>query len=200
MFTITSQGRGATWTRQQLKTLALRLEASHRLSTSDVSFPSASSANDIVQVNERYKGILEIRSVGDRGLGLVSQKSFDTGDHIMSARAVSVSDERHSHTIQKDWNKHVVMDLPAILINHSCNANVGIQDNDEAYDFYAIRSISCGEELTWDYETSEYEIFGNFSCQCGSPLCRGSSVLGYKTNEATIKKQYGEYYANYLKK
>ena len=42
------------------------------------------------------------------------------------------------------------MDLPARFINHSCEANVGITDNNlGAFDFYAIMSIRQGEELTW---------------------------------------------------
>ena len=42
------------------------------------------------------------------------------------------------------------MDLPARFINHSCEANVGIVDNDVgAFDFLSIKPIFTGEELTW---------------------------------------------------
>ena len=59
---------------------------------------------------------------------------------------------RNSHSIQKDWNKHIKMDIPAILINHSCAANVGIVDNDaSSYDFISLTHINKGVELTWDY-------------------------------------------------
>jgi hypothetical protein len=49
------------------------------------------------------------------------------------------------------------MDMPATLINHSCEANAGILDNEYgAYNFYAIKKIKTGDELTWDYGCAEY--------------------------------------------
>lgn len=84
-------------------------------------------------------------------------------------------------------------------MNHSCDGNMGIQDNDTgAYDLYALREIKEGEELLVDYESFEYEIKGFDHCMCGSEKCRGS-VGGFKENGAAIKEQYGNYYANYLK-
>ena len=51
------------------------------------------------------------------------------------------------------------MDLPAVMINHSCDANVGIKDNElGAYDFIAIKHIKDNEELTWDYGCAEYSV------------------------------------------
>jgi hypothetical protein len=44
------------------------------------------------------------------------------------------------------------MDLPARFINHSCEANVGIRDNDlgaGAFDFLALKPVLRDEELTW---------------------------------------------------
>eukprot|EP00934_Nitzschia_sp_Nitz4_P005570 Nitzschia sp. Nitz4//scaffold205_size38804//21464//22485//NITZ4_007645-RA/size38804-snap-gene-0.8-mRNA-1//1//CDS//3329541516//5560//frame0 len=151
-------------------------------SFSGINYQADGHKDDITNCNKEYEGILQIQNMGSRGLGLVSQRKFEAGDLVMSAKALSVADKPDSHSVQKDWNKHVTMDLPAILINHSCTANVGIKDNDEVFDFFAIKTIENGEELTWDYEASEYEISGTFPCECGSPACRGSSVLGYKTN------------------
>ena len=51
------------------------------------------------------------------------------------------------------------MDLKAILVDHSCDANSGVTDNEAgAYDFVALRRIDVGEELFWDYECAEYEV------------------------------------------
>jgi hypothetical protein len=42
------------------------------------------------------------------------------------------------------------MDLPARFINHSCEANVGIKDNNlGAFDFISLVQVSRGDELTW---------------------------------------------------
>jgi hypothetical protein len=106
---------------------------------------------------------------------------------------------RGSHTIQTGWNQHVVMDLPAILVNHCCQANVGIRTNNVgAYDFIALRDIKKGQEVLWDYETSEYYLYGQFLCSCGAPNCRGT-VKGFHAHGQTVTDLYGkDYIAPYL--
>ena len=69
---------------------------------------------------------------------------------------------------------HVRIDLPARFINHSCDANCGVMDNEfGAYDFIARRTIVEGEELSFNYETSEYVISAFETCMCGAENCRG---------------------------
>ena len=53
---------------------------------------------------------------------------------------------------------------------------------------------SCGtalKELTFDYETTEYEVGAFSKCLCGSWNCRGK-VCGFKYNGDTIRKKYDE--------
>jgi len=118
----------------------------------------------------------------------------------MSSKPALITDAKDSHTVQIDWDRHVLMKPPAVLINHSCNANTGIQNNSESgsYDFFALIPIEKGEELTWDYEASEWDLSTPFSCNCGSPNCRGK-IRGFKYHGDIIREQYGEYYADYLK-
>jgi uncharacterized protein len=56
----------------------------------------------------------------------------------------------------------------AEFFNHSCEANVGIRGQ---IILVARRAISAGEELTFDYDTTEVSA-EPFACRCGSPLCR----------------------------
>ena len=99
-------------------------------------------------------------------------------------------------------DKHCVMKLPGILINHSCDANTGIKDNDEGvFDFYAVVPIKAGEQLTWDYGGAEFEtlttndIFAN--CLCGSQRCRKDKIA-FKVAHEQITSLYGDYIAGYL--
>ncbi len=55
------------------------------------------------------------------------------------------------------------------LLNHSCEPNVGVQGQ---IVLVARRDIAAGEELTFDYDTTEIEQLA-FDCQCGTPSCRG---------------------------
>ena len=155
--------------------------------------------DEIDDANKRYENILEVIETPNCGWGLRARKTFFKDEKVMSAKALAVV-PRNSHSLQKDWDKHILVDLPTRFINHSCEANVGIKDNSEgAYDFFALEEIEEGEELFWDYEQAEYESLGGFqSCMCGVPKCRGL-MKGFKDSGDTIKEQYGSYYANYLK-
>mmetsp|Transcript_1800 Transcript_1800/g.3201 ORF Transcript_1800/g.3201 Transcript_1800/m.3201 type:complete len:225 (-) Transcript_1800:430-1104(-) len=152
---------------------------------------------EIDDANERYRGILKINGT-PLGYGLEASRSFREGDKVMSSKALEVT-PIGSHTVQTGWNRHVLIDLPARFVNHSCDANLGIKDNiGGAYDFFALKQIDEGSELLWDYETSEYEIGSFETCLCGSQRCRGS-LGGFKKHGDQIKNLYGEHVADYLK-
>lgn len=56
-------------------------------------------------------------------------------------------------------------------INHSCAPNAFMRRTGNRAEFYALRAIRKGEEVTVDYEDSHHE--GRLRCRCGSPHCRG---------------------------
>lgn len=58
---------------------------------------------------------------------------------------------------------------PEKYMNHSCDPNT-YWANDET--MIARRDIAAGEELTYDYATTEITIPFEMTCRCGSPLCR----------------------------
>ncbi len=57
------------------------------------------------------------------------------------------------------------------FINHSCEPNTFMRRTKDRAEFYALRDIAKGEELTVDYEESHHE--GRLACRCGAPRCRG---------------------------
>ena len=143
---------------------------------------SAALRKEIQDANERYAGRIAICKVNDDvGWGLKVMKDFRRGDVVIQAKALETLPKPHSHTVQIDFNRHVMMDLPARFVNHRCNsANLGVQDNDlGAFDFIALRDISQNEELTWDYEDAEYDMDTPFECACGDVNCR-KLVRGWK--------------------
>lgn len=63
-------------------------------------------------------------------------------------------------------------DGPLRYINHSCAPNAVLRIRQGRAEFYAMRDIELGEELTADYGESHHE--GRLRCGCGAPNCRGS--------------------------
>ena len=58
----------------------------------------------------------------------------------------------------------------ARFINHSCEPNCMVDDN---LDVVTIKPVKKGEELTFDYATSQKSFPFRFNCRCGSLDCRG---------------------------
>ena len=125
----------------------------------------------------------------ERGWGVYARRDFTKGETVIRSRALQIHPTSGTHTIQTGWNTHVTMDLPAILLNHSCSPNLSIQvNNDGAYDFVAILPIQANEEVHFDYETCEYDF--KMKCLCGSNNCKGE-LKGYKYHGPSILQAHG---------
>lgn len=57
-------------------------------------------------------------------------------------------------------------------VNHSCAPNTYMRIAHRRVEFYALRDIRPGEEITCDYVESHHE--GRLRCRCGAPRCRGA--------------------------
>lgn len=168
---------------------------------SSVAIPNAMDIEQeqIKQANESYQGIVEVSVSRDRGWGIYASRNLLKSERLIKITPLSISDSPNQHSIQIDWDKHINVDIPARFVNHSCNeANVGIKILDESADFYALRDIPEGDELLWDYETSEYHVSESFPCNCGSSTCRGQ-IRGFRFHGSQVLAAYGpEFIAPYL--
>ena len=61
---------------------------------------------------------------------------------------------------------------PMRFTNHSCQANARLCIRQGRVEFYAVRDIARGEEITVDYGESHHD--GQLRCRCGAPGCRGN--------------------------
>lgn len=61
---------------------------------------------------------------------------------------------------------------PMRFTNHSCAPNGRLCIRQGRVEFYALRDIAPGEEVTVDYGETHHE--GRLPCRCGAPGCRGA--------------------------
>ncbi|MGH3851362.1 MAG: SET domain-containing protein-lysine N-methyltransferase [Pseudonocardiaceae bacterium] len=116
---------------------------------------------------------------GHKGHAVIALRRFHLGELVLIGRAVSVLPERTTHSFQKDWDAHVELDAPTRFMNHSCQPNTGVVDNSQdGYDFVALQETQPGDELTWDYETTEYVSIAVPRCLCATENCR-TRIHGY---------------------
>ncbi len=60
---------------------------------------------------------------------------------------------------------------PMRYTNHSCDPNARLDIRNGRVEFYALRDIARGEEITVNYGETHHE--GRLRCRCGAPNCAG---------------------------
>lgn len=142
----------------------------------------------------------DVRIANDpqKGLAVVATRQFPSGHVIVIGRPTRVVPCRTTRSFQIGWEAHVDLDEPARHINHSCDPNTGIRDNDYGgFNFIALRDIVRNEEITWDYETSEYLSIAVPHCLCKTANCR-KVIRGFRQRRTDPHWQ-PTHVANYLR-
>ena len=111
-----------------------------------------------------------------RGLAKATLPQFSplTRDTLIETHGVSelIPDP----TGQTAGTENYMLEVPGMLMNHSCNPNAVCVDDDD----YATRDIKKGEELTCDYALYVYYENQPYpECKCGSSNCRGK-MTGFR--------------------
>ena len=85
-------------------------------------------------------------------------------------------------SIQVSHNTHIEVGSVGSKINHSCSPNSKVRTsyNDKTNEgliaFFSIKSINAGEEITFDYATTETDLTPELAskhCLCNTKNCRG---------------------------
>jgi hypothetical protein len=123
--------------------------------------------------------VIEVRN-NDGFKGIFSKEAISQ-DSIIFRLKGSISKTPTKYTIQLANNQH--LSFPAIrkpeddldycwqYLNHCCEPN-GYMNTTERT-FRALRDIAAGEEITFNYLTTESEMAVPFNCICGSTDCFG---------------------------
>jgi uncharacterized protein len=140
------------------------------------------------------------RAVGNLGLSLFAGQQILKDEVILTfegkiigfGEAVAKGDYQ-CWPLQFDHDKYIDLEMPGCLANHSCEPNAGIRDvgNAPRITLVALRDISSGEEIRYDYSTTMDEDFFTMPCRCGSTACRGV-VEDFKRLPNHVRKRYLE--------
>ena len=99
---------------------------------------------------------------------LVSRSAYKRGDVICSMPSEDIRDKPNRYTVQIGRNEHTHVGKLAAL-NHSCDPNV-ILDTDKMQ-MIACGDIEKGDELSFFYPSTEWEMSAPFICLCGASNC-----------------------------
>ena len=99
---------------------------------------------------------------------LISKRAYTKGELICEIPTEKVVNKANRFTVQIGRDKHTDVGKLAAL-NHSCDPNV-ILDTENLL-MYACRDIEKGEELSFFYPATEWEMDAPFICLCGAANC-----------------------------
>lgn len=147
----------------------------------------------------RAEVAVEVAMAGAKGRGVFAAREFVRGETVIVGRAIEYPANRTRMSVQIGWERHVEMDVPATLVNHSCAPNLGVRENQwRAYDFVALRNILVGEELAFDYAMTEHSLVTPLSCFCGSTGCEGN-IRPWTERDEDWREQNAMWIARYLR-
>jgi hypothetical protein len=91
------------------------------------------------------------------------------GCHVQSAEKYTIQRSERDHVAPTgaDW----------AMVNHSCNPNCAIDFS--TWQLTSLKPISPGEELTFNYLSTEWELASPFDCDCAAPHCP-VTIRGYR--------------------
>lgn len=107
------------------------------------------------------------------------------------------------YTVQVSADIHLLpfSDDPAVpssffrFLNHSCKPSACFNMSERT--LIALRNIDPGEEVNFNYNTTEYEMACPFSCRCGSGGCLGA-IKGFRYLTVEQRRQLAPYLAPHL--
>jgi hypothetical protein len=113
-----------------------------------------------------------------RGHHVRANVAIAAGEAVLVLDGIETA-EPSRHSVQVGEGVHV--DLPLLAhqeylarypwryTNHSCDPNTVLRGRT----LVARWPIAAGDEVTFDYETTEFEMAEPFACHCGSRRCAG---------------------------
>lgn len=121
------------------------------------------------------------------------------GGDILDREGVAQLPEKYRHyvvQVEEDFFLGGGTDDPTNYFNHSCDPNLGLSGQ---IVLVAMRDIAPGEELCFDYATSDGSPYDEFDCTCGTSLCR-KVVRGDDWKNPELWERYRGYFIPYLQR
>lgn len=148
---------------------------------------------------------IEVRT-HDGFAGVFAARAFTKGEHVFRLTG-DVHRRPSKYSIQIDVDRHVEPreggnGAPASsstswrYLNHSCDPNLEVEF--DATRLVARRDVAAGEELSFNYLTTEWDMAAPFECRCGAAGCFGY-VGGFKHLPADQRKRLIDQAAPHVK-
>lgn len=134
------------------------------------------ASGKLLRCDSEFVGVL----VGENGRRLVAIRPIPRGSRVFTLfgrehpaptrYSVQIGPELHLDQDCARDEFELVRKYFWRYLDHHCEPTVLIRDRE----VIATRDISEGEGVTFDYNTTEYDMASPFDCECGSERCVGT--------------------------
>lgn len=134
---------------------------------------------DIIETEDAIK-ILDAGAIGKKAVARVPMKAGTLINEFVDP----VLTYPTMHTVQLCDDVHVAPTLGAELINHACsgtNTRIVVDSENKVGRFFTTQDVEEGEDLYFNYNTTEWDMSCPFVCSC--PACQRDGprkVQGFK--------------------
>lgn len=122
------------------------------------------------------------------GRGVFAAKAFAEGETILrfTGQMIRYPDtvakgDAEANPLQVGRDTYIDLEVPGVIVNHSCEPNAGIHGD---VVLVALRPISLGEEIRYDYSTTMWEAPPTGRCLAG---VGPRSVVAWLTNSRRFR-------------
>ena len=143
--------------------------------------PRSQSSSPLQPSYQKYE--VQVRPSAIDGLGAFASEPIPARRKIGEIRGESISVQeariratRSERIMIVELSTRKAIDFtrssdPMRYTNHSCAPNARLCINNGRVEFYAVKDIAPGDEVTVNYGPTHHE--GRLACQCGAPGCVG---------------------------
>jgi hypothetical protein len=130
---------------------------------------TVSGANGSPPDHHLITAAVRVEHGGPKGARLVATRAFSAGETIGRFEEYWVTRKPTYLSIQVGPGRHIENLGQFSYLNHSCDPSTIVDT--EAMALLAARDIAPGDELTFFYPATEWEMERPFACLCGAPAC-----------------------------
>ncbi len=128
---------------------------------------------------------------------IVAARAAKPGDTVFRLEG-SIVDTPSKYTLQIGRDEHLAPPEDSTIppwrfVNHDCAPNVWIRDRQ----MVALRPIEEGEEITFDYNSTEYDMADPFECWCAQREA-AHAIRGFKHLSESEQERLRDILAPYL--
>lgn len=135
---------------------------------------------------------------------LIARRDIRAGETIFSLvgretrvatrYSIQVGPEMHLDSDDLATDAERVRERYWMYLNHSCQPSAWVK----GLAIRALHDIAAGDGVTFDYNTTEWDMASPFDCHCGTASCVGT-VRGYKHLSPSARERLQGYLAEYLR-